>query len=83
MKKAMFFVSAIVTLAMGTMLVSCDKEPTNGCLCEEEGFYKGDYYYYSQVVSLQEMREDFGVSDCEALAHVWGEDAQSIKCKAR
>lgn len=89
MKKTIFFISAMVALAIGTMLSSCNKDKEmvsgNGCDC---AYYEAGTLVHSEFVSLDEPEwEAYGISDCEALADYFNDGDSDgdygYKCNAK
>lgn len=65
MKKKVFLVSAIVAMAMSVMFVSCKEEVINGCTCTTSVPNEAPEVVN---VSASDMKSEFGVTTCSALA---------------
>lgn len=86
MKKTILFVSAIVALAMGTMLSSCNKEKEivppagQGCYCS---LYDGGTFAYTVYVYLDDYASD-GAYNCTSLAALLNadDDDYTYKCSS-
>ncbi len=78
MKKQILMVSALVMVALSSMLVACDKKEkdaaSNGCTCTYED---GDKETYTQA----ELKEE-GIPNCSALSQYlsYYED-ETVTCK--
>ena len=78
MKKQILMVSALVMVALSSMLVACDKKEkdaaSNGCTCT----YNGD----PEKFSASEMKEE-GASTCSELQEILEDDYgyYGVKCK--
>ena len=88
MKKKFFLVGALVAMSMSAMFVACSKddknEPTNGCKC----VVKANGVESNITVTLDEMKQYYDVSTCNALASKYQSPASaagmnmSVSCTA-
>ena len=86
MKKKFFLIGALVAMSMSAMFVACSgkNEPTNGCKC----VIKANGVESNTTVTLDEMKQYYGVSTCDALASKYQSPASaagmnmSVSCTA-
>ena len=88
MKKQILMVSALVIVALSSMLVACDKkDDKNGASDSGSDKIEGCTCTYNGVepvyLSLSEMKEEYGVSTCSALQREMRDeyDTNAIECK--
>lgn len=90
MKKYFFFVSAVMTLAMGAMFVSCEDDDPESCTCTIEGTEDGEHFKETETISgedLAEALEEYNAKSCKELGKKGQEEAKKegedvkISCK--